>query len=221
MIFKQVKKVLTSRISVASLLLFLLVQTAHAQSDDLLLTKPSLMWLSDDVSLSVFDQESEYQSFIGKSEAWSDKWGISASLLQNDSDDVFGLPKDSKYINLDVKRRFGSQEKQSLDIGLGWQELNVESHIEASGPKLSLEGKINLFDAFQVYGTTAWLPELDDELSENTASAYELEAGVLFQPLPSVSLRAGYRHFSLDTDDDLIDELGSSSGFLLGTDLSW
>lgn len=219
MLLKQTRKALVNTIGVVGLFL-LVFANAHAQ-DDLLLSKPSLMWLSDDVSLSAFDQASEYQSFLGKSEAWSDKWGVSASLLQNNDDDVFGLPKDSEYINLDVKRRFGSHEKRSLDIGLGWQELNVQSQIEASGPKLSLEGKVSLFDDFQVYGTTAWLPDLDDNLNESNASAYELEAGVLFQPLPSVSLRAGYRHFSLDTDDDLIEQLGSSSGFLLGTDLSW
>ncbi len=210
-------------VSYAALLLailFLLFPSVKA-AENPLDTKPNLMWLSDDVNVSVFG-DGEYDSFLGKSEIWADKWGVSAKLLQNDNDDVFGLPEDSKYFNLDVKRRlFGDQDKSNLELGLGWQELNIDSQLDASGPKVSVSGRYNIFDSFQVYGLTSYFPELEDNVQETEVTAYEIEAGLLYQPLPSLSLKAGYRVFSLDLEDPVIEELGSSSGFLLGTDLSW
>lgn len=191
-----------------------------ARADDVLEIRPNLMWLSGDVNVAVFG-DSEYNSFLGKGELWSDNWGLTANLLQNDNDDVFGLPKDSEYFNLDVKRRFGSLDNSNFELGLGWQQLNIESQLEASGPKLSLSGRLNLKSSVQLYGTTSYFPELEDGLQNNDATAYELEAGVLYQPFPSVSLKAGYRYFSLDLEDPEIEELGSSSGFLLGTNWSW
>ena len=96
--------------------LSIISSTAIAQAEqDPLLAKPNLMWLSDDLNVPVFG-DGEYDSFLGKSEIWTNNWGVSAKLLQNDSDDVFGLPKDSKYFNFDVKHRvFGSQDKSNLE----------------------------------------------------------------------------------------------------------
>ena len=170
--------------------------------------------------MAAFDSDG-YESFLGTGEVWANNWGVSAKLLQNSSDDVFGFPEDSEYFNLDVKRRFGGQGKSNFELGLGWQELNIESQLEASGPKVSLSGRLNLFSSFQLYGLTSYFPELEDELKNNDATAYEIEAGLLYKPLPSVSLKAGYRVFNLDLEDPKIRELGSSTGFLLGTDLSW
>lgn len=202
--------------------IFLFSSNASAQSDtDPLDPKPNLMWLSDDVNVSVFG-EGQYDSFLGKSEIWSNNWGVSAKLLQNDNSDVFGLPQDSKFLNFDVKRRvLGSQDKSNLELGLGWQQLDIDSQLEASGPKLSLSGRYNVFSSFQVYGLTSYFPELEDEIQNSDATGYEIEAGLLYKPLPSWSLKAGYRVFSLDLQDPVVEELGSTSGFLLGTDLSW
>lgn len=194
---------------------------AYAQQDEQLAYKPNLKWLSSDVDVSVFG-DGEYDSFLGKSEIWTKNWGVSTKLLQNDNDDVFGVPADSQYFNFDVKRRvLGTQNKSNLQLGLGWQELDIDSQLDASGPKVSLSGRYNFFKSFQVYGETAYFPELDDDIQNSELKAYEFEAGLLYQPLPSWSFKAGYRIFSLDLDDAELQELGSSSGFLLGSDLSW
>lgn len=208
----------------AAMLLVLFAPPVFAQDyfsrDEALDSKPSLMWLSGDVNVSVFDN-SEYDSFLGKGELWADNWGVSASLMQNDQDDVFGLPEDSEYFNFDVKRRFGSHDKSNIELGLGWQELNIDSQLEASGPRFSLSGRLNLFPSIQIYGLTSYFPELEDDVLKGDVTGYEFEAGLLFQPFPSVSLKAGYRQFELDLEDPEIEKLGSSSGFLLGTDWSW
>jgi hypothetical protein len=220
---KTARALEAARLSVVSGILAValaVISPAHADEDPLK-PKPNLMWLSEDVNVSIFGDE-QYDSFLGKSEFWTDKWGISAKLMQNDSDDVFGLPQDSKFFNLDVKRRlFGDQDKSNLELGLGWQELDISSQLDASGPKVSVSGRYNVFDDFQVYGLTSYFPDLANEATEKEATGFEIEAGLLYQPLPSLSLKAGYRVFSLDLEDPVIEELGSSSGFLLGTDLSW
>ncbi len=182
---------------------------------------PSATKFTGDVKFSIYG-EGEYDSFLGKSEIWADNWGLSAELKQNDQSDVLGLPKDSSFFNLDVKRRFGNQDKSNIELGVGWQELNIESQLDASGPKVSLAGKYNLLKDFQVYGSTSYFPELEDQIrADNTLSAYEFEAGLLYKPLPSISVKAGYRVFNMELNDPLLEDLESSSGFLLGTDLSW
>lgn len=203
-----------------ALVALLFVQSSFAD-DNASKLKPSLMWLSDDVTVTPFDK-TEYDSFLGKGEFWGKNWGVSANLIQSGSDDVFGFPEDSQYFNLDVKRRFGSRDKSNFELGLGWQELNIDSALDASGPRVSLSGKLNIFSSFQVYGLTSYFPELVDDLESNDGTAFEVEAGLLYSPIPSFSLKAGYRHFSLDIDKNtVVEELGSSSGFLLGTDWSW
>jgi opacity protein-like surface antigen len=204
----------------ACLISLILAPLAHAD-DELLNTKPNLMWLSDDINVSVFGNET-YDSFLGTSEIWTNNWGISAKLLQNDNDDVFGLPADSQYFNFDVKRRIlGSQDKSNLELGLGWQELDIASQLDASGPKVSLSGRFNILDSLQLYGATSYFPELEDNIQNSELTAFEFEAGLSYKPVPSLSFKAGYRVFSLDLEDPIIEDLGSSSGFLIGTDLSW
>ena len=189
--------------------------------DELFEAKPSLMWLSNNTKIAVFDTNTSYDSFIGAGELGIDNWVVSAKFLQNSNNDVFGMPENSEYFNLDVKRRFGTKDKSNVELGLGWQKLNIESQLEASGPKLSLSGQLNILSSIQVFGSTSYFPSLEDDLQSNDATAFEFEAGVLYQPIPSLSLKAGYRIFSLDIEDAEIEELGSSSGFLLGTDWSW
>ena len=223
--FEKTRAVFLRRafVAVCSIVSVLLSTQVHADEllDPIQLdNKPSLMWLSTDLNVSSFS-DSSYNSFLGSGEVWSNNWGVSASLLQNDSDDVFGLPQDSEFLNLDVKRRFGGEDKSNLQLGFGWSELNIDEQIEASGPSLSLSGRLNIIDNFKVYGATAYFPELDDSLNDNDATAFELEAGLLYQPVPYISVKAGYRVFELDLEDPIIEDLGSSSGFLLGTDLSW
>jgi len=185
-------------------------------------SKPNITQFTGDFNIVSVYGEEDYNAFLGKSEIWADKWGVSAEFNQNDQISVLGFPKDSSFFNLDIKRRFGSQDKSNIELGVGWQELNIDSQLDASGPKLSLAGQYNLLKGFQVYGSTSYFPELEDQaLTDTSLSAYEFEAGLLYKPLPSISVKAGYRVFNLDLEDPLLEDLGSTSGFLLGTDLSW
>jgi len=182
----------------------------------------SAIWLSGDVSVGILSPTGS-NSFLGSSEIGGRNWSLSAKLLQTEDERVAGLANDSSYFNFDVKRRLlGSQGKSNLKLGLGWQELDIDSQLDASGPRVSLTGEYNLFSGFQVYGATSYFPELEDEILDADITAYEVEAGLLYKPLPSISLKAGYRIFELDDlSDPTLEDLGSTSGFLFGTDLSW
>lgn len=184
--------------------------------------EPSALWLSGDLSIGSLSSSGS-SSFLGTSEIGGKNWSISATLLQSEDESIAGLPQDSSYINFDVKRRlFGSQGKSNLKLGLGWQELDIDSQLDASGPKVSLSGQYKLFRSFQIYGATSYFPELEDDALNTDLKAYELEAGLLYKPLPSISLKAGYRIFELDDlSNSNLEDIGSTSGFLFGTDLSW
>lgn len=203
------------------LLITTLFLSTASSAQDPFDSKPNLLWWSDDLNLSAPLEENHYDSFVSEADIWKKDWGFSGKLLQNDGD-LFGLPNDSEFTNFDVKRRFTSSDDSFFALGLGWQDIDIKSQLEASGPKLSLEGRYNL-SAVELYGQTAWFPELENTFQEDALTGYEFEAGVMLRPLPSLSLKAGYRHFELkyDSDTSIDDALGSSSGFLLGTDLSW
>lgn len=202
--------------------------SASVAAEDPFASKPNILWWSDDFSLTAQDSSNQYDSFISQTDVWNNDWGFSGKLLQND-DDLFGIPDNSAYLNIDVKRRFLGNSNNFLAVGLGWQDIDIESRdadsrLEVSGPKLSLEGQFNLFRSMKLYGQTAWFPEMDSTYQEEPASGYEFEAGVMVSPLPALSLKAGFRHFELkyDTDtDNSSDSIGSTSGFLLGSDFSW
>ncbi len=184
--------------------------------------EPSAIWLSGDLSIGSLGAGGG-SSFLSTSEIGGRNWSISAKLLQSEDEGIAGLPQDSSYLNFDVKRRLlGSQGKSNLKLGLGWQELDIDSQLDASGPKVSLSGQYKLFSSVQLYGATSYFPELEDEILNTDLKAYEIEAGLLYKPLPSISLKAGYRIFELDNlGNSAAEDLGSTSGFLFGTDLSW
>ena len=199
-------------------ILSLLFSITSLAKDLVLDYQPELNSFNGQSSLTVFDRT---DSFLGSSEIWLNQWGVSGTLFENKSSDVFGLPSDSQYFNVNIKRRFGSKNRSNLELGLGWQELNIESELDASGPRVSLEGHVKILPSFEFYGSTSYFPELDDSINDSTATAYELEAGLLYSPLPSLSLKAGYRVFNLDLDEPNIRQIDSSAGFLLGSDWRW
>ena len=89
---------------------FAIAPSIATADDELFEAKPSLMWLSNNTQISVFDTNTAYDSFVGNGEFGIDNWSVSANLLQNEDNDVFGLPENSEYFNLDVKRRFGGKD---------------------------------------------------------------------------------------------------------------
>lgn len=203
-------------------------QSIHAQTDfNIEAIKTTNKFTSNDkspqesVALLVFGGSNFDTNFAGSGEIWINKWGISTQLFENKSSALFGLPTNSEYFNLDIKRLFGNKDQSNFELGLGWQELSIDSQFDASGPRISFGGNLKLLKSFKIYGSTSYFPDLDDSINNNNTTAYEFEAGLLYSPLPSLSLNAGYRAFDPELKDPKIESLNPSAGFLIGSDWSW
>jgi len=175
-------------------------------------------WLDTDVADEAPAITEPFESILGSNrELWlNNKWGLQGSLYSGDLDNT-GI-NDAEYLSLDVKRRFlNLTEKTFFAVGVGWQDIDLHIGGASSGPRVLLEGRWGLNDSLSLYGATAWLPYLDDISAGSNVVGSELEAGLTYEPLPYLSLRAGYRRFDLDYDNSRsVNRNSSSSGLMLG-----
>ncbi|MEE9447483.1 MAG: hypothetical protein V3V09_05960 [Arenicellales bacterium] len=153
---------------------------------------------------------------------WDKKWGISAGANLSDIDTADF--EDPRRFNLDIKRRLISPTDNTfIAAGLGWESLNLATGESSSGLRLSLEGRFGLAGIAAIYGESVWMPSLSAVDQREDLSGIEFETGVVFNPLPFVSVRAAYRHFKLDYRLSNEDGNGQSTakGFLIGTGIHW
>ena len=185
---------------------------------DSLALKQQPYWLDTDLAEGTPAMPESFDSVLGSNkELWLDnKWGLQGSLYSGDLENAGA--NDSEHLSLDVKRRFlNLTDKTFLAVGLGWQDIDMHIGGASSGPRILLEGRWGLNENLSLYGATAWLPYLDDISAGSNVAGSELEAGVAYEPLPYLSLRAGYRRFDLDYNNSRgISRNSSSSGIMLG-----
>lgn len=187
---------------------------------------PRYLWVSDKLSFKP-NVGSKRSSFASGAEFWSkNKWGVSGNVSVNGSN-LFGVPDNSELLNIDVNRQLlRSKDKTDyLAVGLGWQSISIDDGLEADGPKLSLQGKYSLASRLQLYGSSAWFPELEKDTPNNALVGYKFEAGLLFKPkvlMPksSLSLKAGVQVYDLNSNASSLNN-AASSVFSLGTNLAF
>ena len=150
----------------------------------------------------------------------ADKWGLQGGLYSNDLDNGLG---ETDYFNIDVYRRWLSlTDHNYIAFGLGWEDIDIGSGLNISGPRLSIKGQVGLGSLISLYGHSTWLPSLDDATGIRDPNGLEVEAGLQISPFPFLSLRAGYRKFDLDfKSDDGSSNTSSSSGLILGGGIHW
>lgn len=203
------------------LILLLLVYTpSHALGP--LDGEITIDWWNDELSGDPFDETLDVGTFSLRAESWWDsKWGIRGELNLSDiENDQF---EDRRRYKLDLKRRLISPTDNTfLAAGLGWENLTLETGEDSQGIRLSLEGRVGLIGIASLYGESIWLPSLDDTNEYNDLSGLEFETGIVFNPLPFISIRAGYRQFKLDYSlSSGSDGNSTSKGFLIGTGIHW
>ncbi len=158
-----------------------------------------------------------FESLLGKDqELWlSDNWGLQGSYYWGEFENT-GV-NDAENLSLDIKRRFLTiTDKTFLAVGLGWQDIDLHIGGTSSGPRVLLEGRWGFNNSLSLFGSTAWLPYLDDITAGSDVAGNEFEAGVAYDPLPYLSFRAGYRRFDLSYDNNGASGNTSSSGLMLG-----
>ncbi len=153
---------------------------------------------------------------------WDQKWGARGALYQRDP---AGLDFDTdKHLAVDVKRRLFSMSGNSyLAVGLGWDDIELPGDSYTSGMRFVAEGRYSVFKQAYLFGQAAytpWLSAVDDMAGPN---GRELEVGLAVNPFPSMSLKAGYRNYWLDSGNPGDDSLYSTgnNGVFIGGGLNW
>jgi hypothetical protein len=169
-----------------------------------------------------------------RAELWYNDYGVRAMHFSSDLDEIDLDTSD--YTSIDVMwKPFAPTENNFIAVGVGWEQVdftNLDLDDDTSGVRLSVEGRVGLIGMLYAYGHAAYLPSLDDTPSRSLKAfdfeyqdmeGLEYELGVQFQPLPFMSIRAGYRETSVDFTlvDQLLDvevdsDTAESSGVLAG-----
>lgn len=190
--------------------------SALAQSDEPLGGRLGVGWWADPVI-----DNGDNGATNGFTEIWvNDDWGVRSARYESSLDE-FGVDN-SSHASIDLKRRFFSlSEDHFVSLGAGWESIGLSGGESSSGLRLSAGGQFNVGGTVSLYGHTSWLPELDDVSGRSNLEAQEFEAGLAFDPDPSMSVRLGFRRFRLDFDEGGSSATSESDGFILGADFHW
>jgi hypothetical protein len=130
----------------------------------------------------------------------------------------------SNQWTVDIKHRLLSANKNTyLAMGLGWNDIEMVEDEITSGMRFVAEGRIGIYGPAYLFGQAALSPWMTNSGSDASPFGKELELGLAIKPLPSMSFRAGYRSYWLDSSD-LTEEATSTNqadGFYLGGGLHW
>lgn len=178
-------------------------------------------WWANDISGNPFEGDLDAGTVSLRGESWWDnKWGIQGGIDLTDID----APQfdDPKRVSFDIKRRlFSPTDNTFLAAGLGWESLGLENGETSEGIRLSLEGRMGLAGVATLYGESVWMPKFDSVKGLDDISGLEFETGVVFNPFPFLSIRAGYRRFKLDYNLSGGSGNTTSQGLVIGTGIHW
>ncbi len=152
---------------------------------------------------------------------WNQPWGtrhtISLTTLNTQTYQSSGLT------NLDFKQRLLSTTGNTIvDAGIGIKTVGIGHNDSRDGLRLSLGGRMGVGDLVTLYGESAWMPGLIESNGFDELSGLEFETGVLFYPLPNMSIRAAYRRLNLDyTLSNGGDTRSLTEGIIFGTGIHW
>jgi len=152
----------------------------------------------------------------------NDKWQGQSSLYKTKSLDV-GLLDTSQW-SVDVTRRLLSGKQNTyLAMGLGWNDIEVGAGESSFGMRFIAEGRVGLYGPAYLFGQAALSPWMSNVGYLVDPFGKELELGLAVDPIPSMSLRAGYRGYWLDSAESSPDSSlrSQTDGFFIGGGLRW
>lgn len=152
----------------------------------------------------------------------SDKWQGQSSLYTTRSLDV-GV-SDSNQWSIDITRRLLTVKKNTyLAMGLGVNDVATLEGKNSIGMRFVASGRVGLYGPTYLFGQAALSPWMSNVGQLVNPFGKEIELGLAVDPLPSLSLRAGYRGYWLDSDAALSDSSRRSQtdGFFIGGGLRW
>ena len=203
--------ILTAMVAVLASFAHVPVQASNSHWQDILTPVSSASTLNDDILIRQGEQW------------WDSKWGARGVLYQKRHDDL-GLDG-SSHLAIDIKRRlFSSQENSFLAIGLGWDDIELTGDQNTTGMRFVAEGRYNLFGPAYLFGQAAITPWLSGIDSMADPFGSEVEFGLVVNPFPSMSLRAGFRNYWLDSysqDIGISPYDNRNNGLFIGGGIDW
>lgn len=162
-------------------------------------------------------------SQFNMNEGWlNDKWSGESSIYHAN-----GLEKglaDASQWTLDIKRRLlSSTENTYLAMGLGWNDVAISESESSSGMRFVAEGRVGIYGPAYLFGQAAYSPWMSNIGNQIDPFGKELDLGLAVDPLPSMSFRAGYRGYWLDSAESS-DESSirrQADGFYIGGGIHW
>ncbi|GMR06462.1 MAG: hypothetical protein BMS9Abin25_1057 [Gammaproteobacteria bacterium] len=152
----------------------------------------------------------------------NNKWQGQSSLYKTKSLDV-GLLDTSQW-SVDITRRLLSGKQNTyLAMGLGWNDVEVAAGESSFGMRFIAEGRVGIYGPTYLFGQAALSPWMTNVGQLVDPFGKELELGLAVDPLPSMSLRAGYRGYWLDSAESSSDPSlrSQTDGFFIGGGLRW
>ena len=202
------------------LMLACCITSSSFANDDLTQNLPVSSWSAETQFTSpTLANNSNY--FLSQ-EWFNDSPALWRGLEQTNRLDT-GLNESSQWA-VDIKHRlFTVKENTYIAMGLGWNDVELEGETN-SGMRFVAEGRVGLFGPTYLFGQAALSPWMTSSSSNNIAPfGKELELGLAISPLPSMSFKAGYRSYWLDTPGLAEESISSSQteGFYLGGGYHW
>lgn len=131
---------------------------------------------------------------------------------------------DSSQWSVDITRRLLSGKQNTyLALGLGWNDIEMATGKSSVGMRFIAEGRVGLYGPAYLFGQAALSPWMSNVGYLVDPFGKELELGLAIDPFPSMSLRAGYRGYWLDSSEPSSDAglRRQTDGFYIGGGLRW
>jgi len=175
---------------------------------------------SSDSSLSS-SSPGTFSQFQPKQKWLNDKWSSESSYYQTNGL-VNGQAGTSQW-TVDIKRRLlSAAEDTYLAMGLGWNDFAVTEGETSSGMRFVAEGRVGIYGPAYLFGQAALSPWMSGMGNNIDPYGKELELGLAVDPLPTMSFRAGYRSFLLDSPGSPADSTThQTDGFYIGGGMHW
>ena len=168
---------------------------------------------------------SEHGSFtsVNFGKGWlNDKWSSKGSLYQSNSEQL-GFDN-TRHWSMDITRRLlSANENTYIAMGLGWDDITLAEGDSTFGMRFVAEGRVGVYGPAYLFGQAALSPWMRDLDGYNNPLGKELELGLAVEPLPLMSLRAGYRSYWLNSENSLDESImqRQTDGFFIGGGVNW
>ncbi len=169
------------------------------------------------------DPSVDTASIGGYAELWLDqRWGLRAALYRVNEDVVSMAPDEQTLV--DLKYRLASlTDNTFVALGLGWEQDRFGAEGDTSGARVLAEGRVGVLGALYLYGEAGWAPQMGDLGLRQDLSSISVETGLVLDPLPFVSLRAGWRYHITDYTGSITgtSTREASYGLIIGGGIHW